>query len=170
MMKLAEQKLNHYIIPNKIPTKQFLPGKELLNAHNWLLLSFNRINKTRKTKRLKPQLCLFWGAIIFSLFSLFCFCFFSVMRGGSCWWGIKCGEIYASQPDHSPCPFSHLLWGAKSNLHNLFSLCLFLHIFCQLLQVESNYCMNWFPPSFLFTFLQIFAVSGANQISAHSAA
>ena len=33
------------------------------------------------------------------------------MRGGSCWWGIKCGEIYAPQPNHSACPFSHLLRG-----------------------------------------------------------
>ena len=111
---------------------------------------------------MKPQFCPVGGCDHF-LFFLFCVFLFGnerrkLLMGNQMWWNLRSSTKSFDLPFFSPAVWPNQIFTT------------FLPIFSQLLPVESNFCMNLFPPNFLFTFLQIFAVSGANQISAHSAA
>ena len=88
-----------------------------LTAHNWLLSSVSNVTQTeRGRKNWKLPIFIFFGLLSFGgsiLSSFFCLVLYFEMREGNSWWRIKCGEIYASQPDNFSHEFSS--WG-KSNL------------------------------------------------------
>ena len=80
------------------PTKQFLPGKELLNAHNWLLwfkTQFQPYQQNQKDQKIETTTLPFLGCDHFLSFFSFLFLFLfrnerrKLLMGNQMWWNLR---------------------------------------------------------------------------------
>ena len=124
----------------------FLPSLgSVIFSYLPFLVSFSRKIETTVYPSLLAPFALFLN---FLRSSSCWFLSLSVMREGSSWWGIKCGEIYASsQPDHlfSPAPGANPIPPKKKfNTFLSFSHFLCIFIFIRHLFSSPFFCTSLF--------------------------